>query len=202
MLCEYNITKISNKERKTNNEKNLTLVIVLAMILTLSVNVFAEPTIIGGETGGALPADDPTIDVTVDVTTTTAATIYRVDIEWENLDFSYKFGNDGTWNPSTHQYESEVSDVWLKKDGGTVKVTNHSNASVTVSATAARAAEQTELELNFAKADEGESEVLAAGTIGGFNTADSIIYNCSVGGTLKAGTQDEDVIATITIGLE
>lgn len=60
-----------------------------------------------------------------------ADTVYSVDIEWGDMNFTYTGGNEGTWNPDTHEYEGATEGVWTS-EGNTVTVTNHSNAPVGV----------------------------------------------------------------------
>lgn len=61
-----------------------------------------------------------------------AATVYSVDIEWGNMQYTYTIDSEGTWDPETHQFDG-ASDTgkWSCSDGADkVKVTNHSNAAV------------------------------------------------------------------------
>ena len=60
-----------------------------------------------------------------------SATVYSVDVEWEELQFTYTHTGTKTWNPQTHQYHLEASGQWSSK-GNQFTVTNHSNASVQV----------------------------------------------------------------------
>jgi hypothetical protein len=115
-------------------KKILTLVIAVAMILTLSVSVFADTSL-----SDKTSTDD--IPVTVVVNVDTTGTVYKVDITWTSLDFAYNFGTYGTWKPESHEYAAAGTDGWIvgseRRDSatGTITVTNHSNAAVDVTAT-------------------------------------------------------------------
>lgn len=60
-----------------------------------------------------------------------ADTVYNVNIEWGAMDFTYTAGDEGTWNPETHEYEGATEGTWTS-EGNEVTVTNHSNAPVGV----------------------------------------------------------------------
>lgn len=65
--------------------------------------------------------------------TGTPGTVYRVDIAWGSMEFTYTVNESNrTWNPTSHTYTSEGSDgVWSCGSGADeISVTNHSNAAV------------------------------------------------------------------------
>lgn len=61
-----------------------------------------------------------------------AETVYSVDIEWGNMQYTYTIDSEGNWNPSTHKFEGKSgTGSWSCSEGADeVKVTNHSNAAV------------------------------------------------------------------------
>lgn len=63
-----------------------------------------------------------------------AATVYSVDVAWDSMEFTYTVASEGTWNPSTHRFDSATEGSWSETNN-TVKVTNHSNAAVNVTVT-------------------------------------------------------------------
>lgn len=79
-----------------------------------------------------------TRNVTVKCVTDDTTKVYRVDVTWDSLEFTYSFedasGNKGTWNPDTHTYDIANPKGW-DKSSASIKVTNHSNAPVAYSAT-------------------------------------------------------------------
>ena len=65
---------------------------------------------------------------------TSSIPVYSVDIAWEGLSFTYNGGNEGTWNPDTHQYDGSTEPGWAD-DEGVITITNHSNVAVTALST-------------------------------------------------------------------
>lgn len=61
----------------------------------------------------------------------TVETVYSVDVAWDSMEFTYTVDSEGTWNPTTHKYDSASEGQW-SQNNNTVKVTNHSNAKVKV----------------------------------------------------------------------
>lgn len=61
-------------------------------------------------------------------------TVYSVDITWGSMAFTYSEGSSATWQPDSHSYSSGSTGGW-SNSGNTVKVTNHSNTSVTAELT-------------------------------------------------------------------
>lgn len=64
----------------------------------------------------------------------TTETVYKVDIEWGNMEFTYNSNSTQTWNPDTHKYEINIGTPTWKCDseqGNRIKITNHSNAAIT-----------------------------------------------------------------------
>ena len=116
-------------------KKFLTLALVLVMALTLSVSVFAASESVGGTNGLATLNQPSDISATVGVTTETATTVYRVDIEWNNMDFQYSAAYNTGWDPANLVYKETAGNEWSHTEA-TIKITNRSNADVTVSAVA------------------------------------------------------------------
>ena len=63
-----------------------------------------------------------------------AGTVYRIDIAWGDLEFTYTDAALGTWNPATHAYTGGTTAAWTidNTDGDKITVANHSNAGVNV----------------------------------------------------------------------
>lgn len=65
----------------------------------------------------------------------TGSPVYSVDITWGTLQFTYTDSPKGTWNPNTHQYDKAEEAKWSCASGDNViTITNHSNVSVTATA--------------------------------------------------------------------
>ena len=69
--------------------------------------------------------------VTIDVTPHDPAKIYYVVVDWEDTTFMYDFDGAPTWKPEDHTYDP-ISTAHWDKTSANIKVTNHSNAAVTV----------------------------------------------------------------------
>lgn len=68
-----------------------------------------------------------------------AETVYKVDVQWGNMAFTYNLGlTTKTWDPATHKYiiNPNGKGTWTYNVGANeVTVTNHSNAALTASVT-------------------------------------------------------------------
>ena len=69
------------------------------------------------------------------------AEIFKIDVTWTDLKFTYTEATT-EWDPSTHEYKTLTEAAW-NDSKGTVKVVNHSNAGVNVSATITKASGET-----------------------------------------------------------
>lgn len=79
-----------------------------------------------------LGEQDP-IDVTAKYNdSTTTPSVYSVDLEWEDMTFTYNENGTRTWNPVTHTYTDSTTSGWDKTTAA-VTAANHSNEEVTVS---------------------------------------------------------------------
>lgn len=101
------------------------LALVLTVALCASFAVSAETLT---ETLTALGTTAPQ-NVTLDYDPINEATVYSVDVAWDDLAFSYDAG-DKEWKPANHSYETKNA-RWTNTDGS-ITVTNHSNAAVAV----------------------------------------------------------------------
>lgn len=106
-------------------KKFLSLALVLVMALTLSLNVFAEE-ILGGANGSAeLPSTSGNIPVSVVLDSSEASTLYKIDIQWESLQFTYT--ETKSYDVNTHV--TTPSGSW-NETSANITVYNHSNAPV------------------------------------------------------------------------
>ena len=169
-------------------KKIISLILALAMVMSLSVTAFAAEGVTNGGTD--------TSDVKGTYSSTATVTVYSVDIAWEGLSFTYNGAFEGNWNPETHEYEDATAAGWAAGNG-TITVTNHSNTAITAtpSYTAKDGYESAGVSfstnaLNVATADNG---------IGGAaGTAVTGTITVTPTGSLPEGTKDA-VIGTITI---
>ena len=64
-------------------------------------------------------------------TTLVEQKVYRVDIVWGSMAFTYHPEFVGTWNPNTHTYSDEAEAYWsFEENANRIIVTNHSNAPI------------------------------------------------------------------------
>lgn len=111
-------------------KKIFTLALAFLLIFSLvTVTAFAADTTISGT------SDTATKTVTASYSSGSGSgTVYSVDITWGSMAFTYSEGSSGTWQPDSHSYSSGSTGGW-SNSGNTVKVTNHSNTSVTAELT-------------------------------------------------------------------
>lgn len=162
------------------------LILVLLMAMSTTVNA-ANSTV--GQNG------TQSIDVTAKYQSSgSTPTVYSVDIEWEDMTFTYTQRSSSIWNAADHTYSGGTSGSW-DKTAATIKVTNHSNAKVDADIT------------YTANGDTGvtgtltnNSGSLAAGVVGGYDTADHLTATLTISGTPNSSvTADGIKVGSITV---
>lgn len=117
-------------------KKVLSIVLVIAMIATMSVVAFAEKVTFGGDNG--VTAIDDTfkkegIVVSGTYNNTDLIDMYKVDVEWPA--FAYTFNTGKTWNPKTYTWDLSGAGTWVGADvAKEIKITNHSSAAIKAAA--------------------------------------------------------------------
>lgn len=62
---------------------------------------------------------------------TASQTVYKVDLTWNSMGFTYTDASEGTWNPNTHEYDGSTEAAWSwENDANQITVTNHSNTAI------------------------------------------------------------------------
>ena len=171
-------------------KKLLSMMLAFALVMSMSVTAFAA------EDKDNKPGDSQDIEVTAKYTTVSETTVYSVDIEWEEMTFTYAETGSKTWNPSDHSYTDTTSGGW-NKTSATVKVTNHSNAAVNVEMEYVASTTDTGITGTLSN---GSKTELAAGVEGKYDEAASVTATLTISGTpnsnvAAAGT----TIGTITV---
>lgn len=207
-------------------KKFLALLLAVMMIASMSVTAFAAEDVEAKDIRKELKTDAATEGKTADVNVViknndnesmTADTVYFVVVEWKSMDFTFKFTNttdtEIKWDPTQHAYvnasNEKLEGAWQADDtnditvSGTaatqenaVKITNHSNATVTVGAavntTAVNGVETT--------ISEGTDVVLPSAV--GLTTTDGSLskaWNVTVSGTPTVVTDYKVSVVTLTI---
>ena len=182
-------------------KKFLTLFLAVAMVFALSIPAFAAESI-GSATGSTNQ-----IPVQVKTESTTEASVYKVDVSWTSLEFTYVFGNAGTWQPGSHSYTNEVAGTW--KDGkttSTITVTNHSNVKVNFTAKIVDAdANDNEVTATLKTTGEGAAQVsgeLERATVNtDQNAAPTTTVTVQIAGAPTTTVAEAKTIANVTIQL-
>lgn len=166
-------------------KKIVSLILALAVLMTLSMTAFAA----------TITTGDQTIDVEAKYQdNTTTATVYSVDVSWGAMQFTYTESGAMTWNPGDHTYTDSTTAGWTA-NGNTVTVTNHSNADVTASFAFAALDAYNTVTGSFDIA----SATLDAGVVDGYDAADKVVATLTLAGTLAETVTDFTKVGTITV---
>ena len=166
-------------------KKLISLILALALVMSMSAVVFAEDQTNVG-------VGDYTADVTgTYVAGTTGGTIFSVDIAWAGMSFTYHAEQQPVWNVETHTYSEVVAAYW--EGEGTITVTNHSNAKISATPTYTKNTGFESANMTFSTA-----KLLVASAESGSAQTGTITVTPS--GSLPANTEDT-TIGTITIAI-
>ena len=110
-----------------NDMKRVISIVLMIVIILVNTTVVLADT---GTSSKKLSGKNEKayIDVEGEYTSQTE-TIYSVEISWGSMEFQYEL--NGSYNPSTHDYNSTSSDIWNIGDkGNIITVKNHSNTDI------------------------------------------------------------------------
>lgn len=163
-------------------KKILSLILALALVMSLSVTAFA-----------ATGEGDTPIDVKAQYSTgATTPDVVSVNVEWGAMEFTYSVGGTHNWNADTHTYTDNTTATWTANEN-TVKVTNHSNVDVKV-------------DFAFAATVNGvtgsfdvTTDTLTKGVENAPDSADSVTTTLTLGGTLPSTQTTMAKVGTITV---
>lgn len=175
-------------------KKILSLILALAMVMSLSVTAFAAE----GSDGGNKPGEDTNIDVSAKhVAGGSTGTVYSVDIKWTDMTFTYTDETTKTWKPEDHSYETNPGGSW-DKTTATVTVTNHSNAGVTATVAYTDGNANDGVNASFDKT----TATLDAGVENQYDAADKEVFTLTIEGTPTfAASETAQKIGSIKVTL-
>lgn len=168
------------------------IALVLALTLVLSATAFAATLT---NTGSEFAEVKATYTAGQ-----TATPVYKVDITWEGLTFTYEGEVEGSWNPENHEFDNYKAAGWKAGEHGTITVTNHSNVSITVTPAYTAEADYSDTDMTFAPATLTLETAAKGFTETGEAQEGSITVTPS--GTLPSEFSDEIKIGTITVTIE
>lgn len=115
--------KIKNRKDMLTMKKLLCVIMVVAMIATLSTSVFA----------GTISSKDgsDTSDVNAKYVKEDRVDVYKIEVTWGAMEFDYN-ASGRQWNTTTHTWDidPEAPATWTVKSDNTIKLANHSSAEV------------------------------------------------------------------------
>ena len=164
-------------------KKFFAFALALALTLALSVTCFAALENKTGDVTATYKTPDP------------AGTVYKVDVVFGDMEFTYTPEGNGTWDPAQHKYVEKAAAKW-EATGNTITVTNHSNAAVTVTLSY-------DAEEGFEAATATFSKTtftLDSAATTGAAVADSATL--TMDGTLPASATTATKIGTVTVALQ
>lgn len=102
-------------------KKILSLILALALVMSLSVTAFAA-------------TNDGTENTSIDVNAlysdgVSTPEVISVNVEWGAMSFTYSVNGTKQWDATKHEYTTNSNATWTAT-GNTVTVTNHSNIAV------------------------------------------------------------------------
>lgn len=169
-------------------KKLISLILSLVLVLSMSITAFA-----------AEAADNNTAVVKGSYTASDGGIVYSVDVAWGSMEFDYEVPA-GVWNEQTHSYESGAAKWTYAAGANAVKVTNSSNAAVTVNVTTNILLSGITASVEGGSFTLGSAAENATTEIEGQAT-DSTAY-ITLSGTLTDKTASKMVIGTVTVSIK
>ena len=171
-----------------NMKKLVSMLVAAALVCTMSTTAFAADQ--DGVSTGNYNAD---VKGTYQAGGA-SATVYSVDITWEDMSFTYTAAGQGTWDPENHSYTGGSEASWSSSKN--ITVTNHSNAAVKATAKFVADSGYESTTMTF-----GNNEATVATAVGTeVASAPSATITVTPGGTL-AESANGGKIGTITVSI-
>lgn len=173
-------------------KKIFAIILTLALLSMTSVTAFAADSIsaIGGSNSAEVKGTY--------VSGGASETIYSIDIAWGSMEFTYTDASAGTWNPASHKYDGAKAAAWsCEPDANKIKVTNHSNAAVTVQLSYAPESEYSGITGTFSDAELNLESAVDTEPL----SAPSDSAGLSLSGALSSEKTTGTKIGTVTVTL-
>lgn len=156
----------------------------------------------GSQSVTGLAGDPVSIDVQAKYTGgADTEIVYKVDVAWGAMEFTYHESGTNQWNPETHQYELSTNGTW-SESGNEVTIKNHSNTAVQASL-AFQAADGHDVEGRFYQENRESSQLnleSAVGTDAGNPPAGVVALKLS--GSLNSDMTDFGKVGQITVTVD
>lgn len=168
-------------------KKLLSLILALAMVMSLSVTALAAETNNGTE--------NTSIDVNAMYSDgVSTPDVISVNVEWGAMSFTYSVSGTKQWDATKHEYTANSNAAWTAS-GNTVTVTNHSNIAVKAELSFAADSAYNTVTGSFDKAtlllDSGEGLT--------YENADKDTAALTLAGTLADTVKTSTKVGTITV---
>lgn len=182
-------------------KKVLALILAVCLMFSLAVTAGAATKGSSDISSNDAVSGDKSNPVKVNVTGVagSAATVYYLEIKWDPLIFTYNYKETGkVYDPEDHTETVTTSGTagWQHTEAADITVTNHSNASVTVSASIAESkVKGVEAVLT------GDEQILESAVGKAMNAPELVAsFTVNVTGTPdKANTAEAFTVDTVTI---
>lgn len=136
-------------------------------------------------------------------TTLVEQKVYRVDIVWGSMAFTYHPEFIGNWNPNTHTYSDEAEAYWsFEEHANRIIVTNHSNAPISATFSYAALSSYNTITGAFSVADQTlltGSQTIASASGTTLHDAPFLAAYLMLSGELNKETANNTPIGTVTV---
>ena len=170
-------------------KKILSLILALALVMSLSVTAFAAETNDGSQ--------NTSIDVNALYSDgVSTPEVISVNVEWGAMSFTYSVSGTKTWDATKHEYTTNSNAAWTAT-GNTVTVTNHSNVAVKAELSFDADAAYNTVTGSFDKA----TLLLDSGDGLSYANADKDTATLTLAGTLANTVTTSAKVGTITVSI-
>ena len=169
-------------------KKILSLILALALVMSLSVTAFAA-------------TNDGTENTSIDVNAmysdgVSTPDVISVNVEWGAMSFTYSVSGNKQWDATKHEYTTNINSAWTAT-GNTVTVTNHSNIAVK-----AELAFTADTAYNTVTGSFDKAELLLDSGDGlTYANADKDTATLTLAGTLADTVKTSTKVGTITVSI-